>query len=143
LTDRPGAVSLAVSSDGGLAAVGRSDGGIGLWDLTTGTAVAPLTGHEGPVSALAFSPDGAVLASGGFDQTVTLWRVPGRDRWATLVGHRGNVLSVAWSPDGQVLYTGSTDHSISAWQADPVRASAIICAELPRDFPDTAPPDCG
>jgi hypothetical protein len=67
----------ALSPDNRLLAVGGSDGLAHLWDFTTDTEVARLTGHAGGITSLAFSPDGKLLASGGKDTTVLLWDVAG------------------------------------------------------------------
>ena len=56
-----------------LASVDSDPRAINIWDVTTGTAIAVLRGHEGPVSALAYSPDGKRLASGSADKTIRLW----------------------------------------------------------------------
>jgi WD40 repeat protein len=68
--------ALAFSSDSGTLAV-AVDRAVQLWDVTTGTCIARLAGHEGKVQCLAFAPDGTRLASGSYDQTVRLWNVAG------------------------------------------------------------------
>lgn len=65
---------IAFSPNGVLASAGYCNGSICLWDPATGTLLAQLTEHRGPVSSLAFSRDGRRLASGGGrDHQVLIW----------------------------------------------------------------------
>ena len=74
---------------------------INLWDVTTGTAIGALRGHEGPISALAYSPDGRCLASGSADKTVRLWDLAAGKEVAVLRGHEEPVEWLSFSPDGR------------------------------------------
>jgi WD40 repeat protein/predicted Ser/Thr protein kinase len=65
--------AAAFHPDGTRLATGGRDGGVWLWDLERGEAVARLPGHITYVWSLAFSPDGATLVSGSGDSTVRLW----------------------------------------------------------------------
>jgi WD40 repeat protein len=51
----------------------KGEGGIRLWDTTSGELLAHLKGHAGAVTALAFSWDGKLLASGSRDTTILVW----------------------------------------------------------------------
>lgn len=68
--------SLATSADGRLLLSGDSDGGIRVYSLPSGRALAELTGHHGPVEALAVTADGRQAVSGGADRSVRRWRLP-------------------------------------------------------------------
>jgi WD40 repeat protein len=57
-------------------AVGGSDNLIRIWDLSTGSEIGHLTGHEGSVAALV--ADRNMLISGGFDTTVRIWTIEDR-----------------------------------------------------------------
>jgi WD40 repeat protein len=52
-------------------ATAGSDNVVRIWDLTTRTETAALTGHTGTVAVLAFHSD--MLVSTGFDTTVRVW----------------------------------------------------------------------
>ena len=84
-----------------VASPAKNERAINIWDPTTGTTIATLRGHEGPVSALAYSPDGKRLASGSADKTIRLWEPASRKEAAVLLGHDQPVEWLAFSPDGQ------------------------------------------
>ena len=64
---------LVFSPDGAVFLNGRGEGGIQLWDTTTGDKIAALDGHTLGISTLAFSPDGTTLVSTAADGTILLW----------------------------------------------------------------------
>ena len=74
LKDVPrGTESLAFSPDNTVLIAGLRDGGIELFDMTTGEKITTLNGHTLMVEALAFSPDGKTLVSTGQDGTILVW----------------------------------------------------------------------
>ena len=70
---RAQAEALIFSPDTNVLAIGRRNGEIGLWDITTGNKLTTLDGHTGPVEALVFSPDGKTLVSTGQDGAIFVW----------------------------------------------------------------------
>lgn len=65
---------VAFSPDGRrLATCGPDDTEIRVWDLVTGKALPPLTGHRGWVGAVEFSADGRTLVSGSQDTSCIAW----------------------------------------------------------------------
>ena len=64
---------LVFSPDVTVLVIGRRNGGIELWDITTGDQLTTLEGHTGPVETLVFSPDGRTLVSTGQDGTILVW----------------------------------------------------------------------
>ncbi len=70
-----GVTSVAVTSDGLIAASSGYDQFIKLWDVATGLEIRTLPGHGSQVDALSFSPDARTLLSGGYDEFLKHWDV--------------------------------------------------------------------
>jgi WD40 repeat protein len=66
-------MSLAVSPDGQLLAVGLYGGGVELWDLAAGTRLTSLPAHTSYVYAVAFTADGAGLVTASYDGSIGIW----------------------------------------------------------------------
>ncbi len=91
---RPG--TLALSRDGKrLATV---DGGVRLWDVTTGRHLARL-GGDNTIEALAFSPDGKTVAAGG--EETWIWDATTRKQLHRFTGF--GYPPLVFSPDGKFL----------------------------------------
>jgi len=101
----------AISPDGGLVAIGSSDGTIRIWDRS-GKLSTELVGHvpgayEGlpyGVKEVTFSPDGTMLLSRSFDFTARLWSVDGSQRLEIRMDEiYPAIWSMAMSPDGRTI----------------------------------------
>jgi hypothetical protein len=120
------------SPDGALLGVEDREGGLHVWDATTGRAVAVgLTTSADPHGYrnlahwnFAFAPDGRTLAFEQPDRrAVTLWDVPAATARATLDGAR---LPLAFTPDGRTLATGTVDPAARLWDVATGRPLATL-----------------
>jgi len=107
--------TAALSHDGGLFAVGGSEGSVAVYDLRTGVRRAFNGRHDGFVDSVAFSPDDRTVVSTGDDGQVLVWDVGSGGVGAVLTGHQGRVYSSAFSPDGKTLYSDGVDGSVIVW----------------------------
>jgi WD40 repeat protein len=114
------AVSLAISPQGALVAVGATDHRVHIFDLPTGQSRGTVN-HKGKgyVRALAFSPDGRTLVSAGADSFLRFW-----DMSATPPVERASrgvsafVQSAVFLPDGETLVTLNSDGQVHIWRYD-------------------------
>jgi WD40 repeat protein len=95
-----------------------------LWDIADPKAPQPLgqplTGHQGPVSAVTYAPDSRTLATGGDDGQTILWNVTDpkapKPLGQPLTGHQGPVSAVTYAPDGHTMVTaGDEDGKVILW----------------------------
>jgi WD40 repeat protein len=122
-----GAVTaLALASDGARLASGDARGGLKLWSVREGRAIAEVpTVTAQPVAALAFTPDGRILASAQ-GESIRLWAIPDARPLATLDGHVAAVRALAFAPDGRTLASVSDDRSVKLWSMPEGRLRTTI-----------------
>jgi WD40 repeat protein len=112
--------SVAFAPDGRSVALGRSDGGLVIEDLSGGR---PREFEGGPgfgvlLRGLAYSPDGKTIASSGRGTLVKLWDVATGSLRASFEGHSAPVACLAFSPDGKAIASGSLDGVLKLWDVD-------------------------
>ncbi|MEU6741904.1 nSTAND1 domain-containing NTPase [Streptosporangium sandarakinum] len=127
-------LSLSVGPGSRLAATGRGDNTVRLWDLSrprSPTAVGEPLPAGGVVQSVGFTPDGKLLASGAFGQ-IRLWDVSTPAATSPyglpITGHNGFIPALLFSPRGGLLISGGEDGTVRLWQTDADRAFAILCA---------------
>jgi WD40 repeat protein len=111
-------VTALVFSHGGeivAAGFGFTDGTIGLWEVSSGKALAQLTNHTEYVEALAFAPDGRRLVSGSVDRTIRVWSIPDLIELRCFLASQHGVTALALLPDGKTLLTGGQDGAVCLW----------------------------
>ncbi len=109
-------LSMDLSPDRRLAALGLPNGSIQLLEIETGKLVGPpLEGHGGPVLSLAFAPGADFLASGGEDKAVMIWNLKTGRGAGICAEHKGAIFGLAISPDGKTLASGCGAGTIKLW----------------------------
>lgn len=115
----PGEVlSLAISPDGRILAVGSSNG-LHLLSLSGRRSEPCQRALFLPVSVntMAFSPNGMWLAIGSKDDgKVRLYQLPDGQRIYELVASRSRILALAFSPNGRLLASASQENDVNLWE---------------------------
>lgn len=99
---------VTFSHDGARVLVRGGTTFVRVWEVASGTVLASLKDHEGPIVAALFSPDDRTIATVGIDRTVKLWNAAtGKlDRSLTL---KVWPMQAAFSPDGRRLVVTCAD----------------------------------
>ncbi|KAJ7609403.1 hypothetical protein FB45DRAFT_845337 [Roridomyces roridus] len=109
--------SVHMSSDGSRIVYGSFDGGVRVWDVSTGLLVAsPFRRHTSVVTSVCFSFDDERIVSGSHDGGIWVWdAATGEPRAGPVRGHTGGVWSVCFSHDASKVVSGSADGSVRIW----------------------------
>lgn len=97
------------------------------WEISTGSYVDSLIGHNNSLMDADWSPDGSKIVSAGADGTAMIWDTAGN--WLRTIRHSLSeyvyVSCIDWSGDGTKIATGSSEHdvflerdSIKIWDAE-------------------------
>jgi len=104
---------LAFSSDGRCVATAAGDGGVKVWERSSGQERTVDGADERAVTAVAFSTDGRLLIAAGPDGMVRIAERYSRTPVKTLSGHRGGVTKLAIG--GSRLLSVGTDGTALVW----------------------------
>lgn len=104
-----GPLSVALSPDGNILAVGYAPYDIILWNARTGERLKLLKGHSNWVVSLAFSRDSRRLISGAGDSTARIWDVRAGKEIGRLrfTGSSTYVEGVGLSPNGETVFASA------------------------------------
>jgi WD40 repeat protein/class 3 adenylate cyclase len=98
---------LAGSPGTGVEADPAAQSSVPVWDLSTGTVVTILEGHEKQVTAVEFAPSGGTMVTASDDETLRTWDTETWEQQGVLeVGGEFGAYGLAFSPDGRWLLAG-------------------------------------
>ena len=107
------ASAMALTPDGGLAAVGKYGGSIRLIDLRTSKTLGVVESQQSTVLDLAFSPDASILAACYLGLSPRLWDVSTLELIGSLE-YPTAIQSIAFDPAGGRVVTGTNDRQNAA-----------------------------
>jgi WD40 repeat protein len=110
-------MSVAFSQDGSRLVAGKEDGGVYIWDSSSGDEASLLTNQDpAPVRRIIFSPNGSSFASVS-DIRVQLWNLESRDPIVINEQNRHTkpITGAAFSPDGSIFATVGADNKLVLW----------------------------
>jgi WD40 repeat protein len=119
LSDYMSSKSLTLSTDGALAAVGRNDGTVHLWDIAKkkrlGFDMKPRDKSR-EIMDLALTPDKKTLVTADNSGEVNIWQLSNdRKPMHTIAAHKQKIIAVVMSPDGMRFATVAMDNMIKLW----------------------------
>lgn len=118
-------MSIALSPDGQLAAVGTAANQVVFCDLVAGTTTKPALVHGGHVHSLYLTPDMKNCVTGCRDGNVRWWTID--DTQPKQIGawaHGGVPRSVLRLPDGSQMFSGGEDAKIKLWKNQDM---SVVC----------------
>jgi len=115
---RPGWVlSLASGPDGRwLAAGGRQEKVVYLWDMGSQELAARLEGHRDKVTCVAIDRFGKRVVSGSEDKTLRVWDLDTKRHVLTFDKHQGRIRCLAIHPNGKWAISGGMDETLRVWE---------------------------
>ena len=123
--DEPGSFSPAVemvfspAAPGRLLAIGRSDGLVELWDVSSGQQPSGLDDLPSSITGLTFNADGSRLAASEYASKVIAWDLQeGTPKVLGKINSSHKVLDIALSRDGNTLFIAGESELVEIWDLD-------------------------
>lgn len=115
------ALSVAITPNKSVLAIGTSGGKISLFNRMTGKKLVEADAHNDGVRALQFSSDAATLFSASADRQMRFWKVTlgtkaALDYQSNISAHDEAVNGLVVSPDDRTIATISSDGYLKTWQ---------------------------
>jgi WD40 repeat protein len=119
---------LAVYGNELTSAIGKTNGSVEIWSLSTRTCRAAWQAHSSATNAVAFSPDGKRLCTASRGGDVVVWDPSTQREIARLASVGGPVFCVTFSPDGKLLAISGQlrENVIRVWDLDERRELAEL-----------------
>lgn len=128
LTVPSSATAVAFSADGEHLFSGHKDGGIRVWRVRDGTAIAAFPHHNMAVTSLAPLAGGERLLSASIDGTVRIWNIESARELFEMKGHDGPVFGVAARPGHDQAVSVGRDGKLLVWDLRVGREVRAIAA---------------
>jgi WD40 repeat protein/serine/threonine protein kinase len=110
-----GASACVFSPDGTMVIAGDVDGGLKLFETSSGSESHALVGHEQGITRIAVSNDGGKLVSAGRDGSVRLWKTEDGESLHVFEGHKGAVRDAVFAAGDQTVISAGDDGSVRLW----------------------------
>jgi hypothetical protein len=121
-------LSVALSPDGRMVAVGGYGTVVRLWDVRTRKLVREFDHGGGGATTLEFSADGRILAVSGFEPVASLWDVATGTRIGPSLTAGSRTAMMDLSSDGRRLLLTNGDGQGAVWDVDPESWARRACA---------------
>ncbi|HWC95241.1 MAG TPA: caspase family protein [Candidatus Sulfopaludibacter sp.] len=122
-----GPVPLALSPDGGSAAMSTIMGGyrVQVLDLARHTTI-DLPGNTAVIRTIAFSADGRLVAAGDEGGGLVVWNLATKEAVLSAAAHSNMLEAITFAPDGRHLATAGRDGAIRFWSLDSAQPLATL-----------------
>lgn len=95
---------------------GSRDKTIKVWDVSAGTCLFTLIGHDNWVRGVCWHPGGKYIISVSDDKTLRVWDIVNKRCFKTIEAHSHFCTSIDFHSKAPFVVTGSVDQSVKVWE---------------------------
>jgi platelet-activating factor acetylhydrolase IB subunit alpha len=95
---------------------GSRDKTIKMWDVSVGSCLFTLIGHDNWVRGLIFHSGGKYILSASDDKTIRVWDIKNKRNSKTLNAHLHFVTSLDFHKSAPYVISGSVDQTVKVWE---------------------------